>query len=576
MHLDKLRHLLSLYTSSFSSFFLILIIILAVFLRLYRLDTLPFGALIDEASYGYSAYSILQTGSDELGNKFPLHFRAFGDEKLPLYAYTLAPIINVFGLSNFSVRLPSALAGIGLVLVAFVLIKDLYRNTPTALFSALVVAVSPWSLILSRFAFESNVALFLFAIAIMFFVKAQQKGRLIFLLLTSFFMALTWYTYIPYRLMTSVIMVILSILYFSKNKDTRAIVLAFAVFFIVVSPVLPHTLSSKGTTRFNQVGFIQNPSTTLEINEHRSYCLSALPSPVCMAFYNKPLVWMRDILSNQIQSLGTDFLFVNGENALIYLSIFNTGVLLLVTAPFYLLGLAHVFDPTISSRYRLGFIAALFIVLLPSALVGDPQRVRLSASFLLFLMLLSQGFNSLYRSRMITTAPRTIVILVTFSLIVFSGYIFASSMLLVHFQKFTLEYSGPTRGAIEYASQSHPQTDLFFSSNMNDAILHYAYYTRLNPAEYQEFAEYSPVDSGGFSHPKRYKNVYMESESMQTQMCKYQDMKRDFLYISLSESADFAALNRPPVYRYPSFDGQSYLAYVYHFDPKQSVVTPCK
>jgi 4-amino-4-deoxy-L-arabinose transferase-like glycosyltransferase len=119
------------------SLLLILIFSTAILVRFYKLDTIPKGALVDEASYGYIAYSLLHTGKDERGVTMPLHFQAFGDEKLPAYAYTLIPVIKAFGLDNFSTRLPSALAGALLVLVMYGLLRSMDFTEGQSLFGSL-------------------------------------------------------------------------------------------------------------------------------------------------------------------------------------------------------------------------------------------------------------------------------------------------------------------------------------------------------------------------------------------------------------------------------------------------------
>ena len=54
---------------------LILILILAAVLRFYQLGQNPPSLDWDETAHGYNAYSILKTGRDEYGYKFPLYFR---------------------------------------------------------------------------------------------------------------------------------------------------------------------------------------------------------------------------------------------------------------------------------------------------------------------------------------------------------------------------------------------------------------------------------------------------------------------------------------------------------------------
>ena len=89
----------------------------ALALRFYKFGEIPVGFNRDEASIGYTAYSLLKTGKDEYGKSFPLSFKSFGDWKLPLYPYLVTPFIKIFGLSEFAVRLPSALFGVLTVIV---------------------------------------------------------------------------------------------------------------------------------------------------------------------------------------------------------------------------------------------------------------------------------------------------------------------------------------------------------------------------------------------------------------------------------------------------------------------------
>ncbi|MDO9028471.1 MAG: 4-amino-4-deoxy-L-arabinose transferase, partial [Candidatus Roizmanbacteria bacterium] len=71
--------------------FLFILIIFSLGLRVYKLGSIPSGILPDEASFGYNAYSVLKTGKDEHGVSYPLTFKAFGDQKLPAYVYSLIP-----------------------------------------------------------------------------------------------------------------------------------------------------------------------------------------------------------------------------------------------------------------------------------------------------------------------------------------------------------------------------------------------------------------------------------------------------------------------------------------------------
>src|SRR3990167_2080459 len=88
---------------------LLVIIIIAAILRLWNLGGNPPHLTPDEAALGYNAYSILKTGKDEYGQILPVIFKSFGDYKPGLYVYLTVPFVAIFGLTEFAVRLPSAL-----------------------------------------------------------------------------------------------------------------------------------------------------------------------------------------------------------------------------------------------------------------------------------------------------------------------------------------------------------------------------------------------------------------------------------------------------------------------------------
>ena len=89
-------------------------------MRFVFLSKIPPELNRDEVSVGFNAYSLLETGKDEHGRgPWPLVFRAFGDNKIPGYIYLTAPLVRVFGLNAFTVRLPAAFFGWLTILVFY-------------------------------------------------------------------------------------------------------------------------------------------------------------------------------------------------------------------------------------------------------------------------------------------------------------------------------------------------------------------------------------------------------------------------------------------------------------------------
>src|SRR3989344_2456512 len=121
---------------------LIIIVVLAAGLRLVALDQFPSGFNADEAAIGYNAYSLLQTGKDEYGTSWPLVFKSFGDYKPGMYFYFVIPFVATLGLNEWAVRLPSALLGIGTVVLIYFLAIEIFKDRSVGILAALFLAIS--------------------------------------------------------------------------------------------------------------------------------------------------------------------------------------------------------------------------------------------------------------------------------------------------------------------------------------------------------------------------------------------------------------------------------------------------
>lgn len=154
----------------------LLILFLGAVLRIYHLGQIPPGVNRDEASIGYTAYSLLHTGKDEYGRFLPISFQSFGDWKLPIYIYETVLSVAIFGLNAFAVRIPSAIAGILLVILVYFLIKELFKDRNLALTAMFLTAISPWSIHLSRVESESNTAVTFVTLGVLLLLKSFKKN----------------------------------------------------------------------------------------------------------------------------------------------------------------------------------------------------------------------------------------------------------------------------------------------------------------------------------------------------------------------------------------------------------------
>ena len=196
-------------------YFFVIIIVLAAVLRLYNLDKVPPGVNRDEASIGYTAYSLMHTAKDEYGKFLPISFESFGDWKLPLYIYTTIPFVKIFGLSELAVRLPSAIAGVMSVVAIYYLAKLLFTSETLALLASLVLAIMPWHIHISRVESEAITAVLFTILGSICYLLAIKKKSLMPLILSAIIFSLTYYTYHGNHVFTSLL---LFGLYFSIDR----------------------------------------------------------------------------------------------------------------------------------------------------------------------------------------------------------------------------------------------------------------------------------------------------------------------------------------------------------------------
>jgi len=136
------------------------ILLIAAFLRLYRLDAIPPGWTHDEAGHGHDAIVILNGAR-------PI-YETVGYGREPLYDYVVAGLMALIGPTSFALRLVSVAFGLATLVMTFVWARRAF-DSPTALAAVALQAASFWSLATSRQALRSTLLPALFTAAIYFY-----------------------------------------------------------------------------------------------------------------------------------------------------------------------------------------------------------------------------------------------------------------------------------------------------------------------------------------------------------------------------------------------------------------------
>lgn len=233
-------------------FFLGLLVFLFLVTRLLLIDEIPASVYWDEASIGYNAYSISQNLKDEWGEFLPLHFRAFGEFKLPVYVYTVAAFVKLFGLNELSVRLPSVMFSLGIVLLIYLLTLRLTKNKTASILASFYLVTSAWFFIFSRIGYEATAGVFSILFGFYLFLFASEKKYL--LLFSTAFYILAMYSYNSLRIVTPLVYVVNCAILFRNKIEVKYLVLPISIFAISLVPIFKLFFLDAGGTRFSVVG----------------------------------------------------------------------------------------------------------------------------------------------------------------------------------------------------------------------------------------------------------------------------------------------------------------------------------
>ena len=305
----------------FRNFIIFGIIILAAILRFWRLDSYP-ALNADEAAIGYNAYSLIQTGKDEHGNAWPIHFQSFSDYKPGLYFYLVLPFVKVLGLNEWAVRIPGATLGVLTVLALYFLVKELEIARPERgrrgnwklrIIASLFLAISRWHIHFSRGGWEVNCATFFITAGLLFFVKATKKQRLSNFAFCILNFAFAMYAYHAARIIVPLLSLGLVIIYREQIfKNLKPFIISGAIGILLLLPLIKDLLGPAGISRAAGVGLFADPGPLNRINEQRGEHAN-FSGTGAKLLHNKAVNYGLAFLQNWAAHFHGEFLFLSGD-----------------------------------------------------------------------------------------------------------------------------------------------------------------------------------------------------------------------------------------------------------------------
>jgi 4-amino-4-deoxy-L-arabinose transferase-like glycosyltransferase len=151
--------------------------ILGLALRLLWIADSPPLMHRDELVSLVDAWNLAQTGRDHLGHVWPIAaFEGYGDWISPMLTYLLLPWIGIFGSKPLVARVVVAVFGTLAIPAMYGLVREL-RMPLAAICSALVIALSPWQIFLSRIAIPPALVATTWTLCLWAALRLVAQGR---------------------------------------------------------------------------------------------------------------------------------------------------------------------------------------------------------------------------------------------------------------------------------------------------------------------------------------------------------------------------------------------------------------
>ena len=460
---------------------LISIIFLGSILRLFNINSNPISPYWDEASIGYNAYSISQTARDEWGKFLPLSFQSFGEYKLPGQIYLTAPFTLIFGLNNFSVRLPSALMGILAIYAIYLLVAKLTeknhskRSKIIALFAAFLLATSPWHLQFSRASFEANSATTLYVLGVYFLLASLTKPSK--LLFSSLFFSLSFYFYYHTRIIVPIVLIVFTVLYLKsliKNIKFVSISLLFGLIFCL--PILLTFINPTSNNRANQVSIInlKSPQTNPDfVSAYEKYQSAPVPSNL-----KDKLAWSDVLFKYYLRHLDPNFLFVHGDSQTRHRTPY-TGLLYYFQIPLVLFSILYLIAKK-TKEYIFALILAFIFPL--SAIFSDLTPHALRSSLGSINLTILSAFGIIWIQKLPNYLKNTLAIIITLSI---GLYLYQYHLVSPKLDSLAWGYGH--KELFSYL-EKYPNESIIVTGRYWNPYIYYLYYNQFSPKKYQNIS----------------------------------------------------------------------------------------
>lgn len=492
------------------------IILLAIFFRVYALDSVPPSSSLDEVSIGYNAFSIIQTGKDEFSNVLPFLLRAYDDWRPGLYVYLVIPFLTFLDVSTVAVRMPSVILSLVSLIATYFITLEIFKSKAVALLTIFFLSISPWHIYLSRLGHEANLGFCLVVLGMLFFLKGiNTKKTLLFFTISSIFFALSIGSYQSQKITVPAILCLLALV-FSKQliKKRKEVCIAVSIGILFLLPTIYTFFSPETLIRFKATNALseENPMYF----ERAKLLLEAKQTNDILGqvYYNRRFTPFVISANNYLSHFSYEWLTSNSGNE--RHKVPNMGLLYKWEIVLFLIGIIVIIKSKILLQFKLFLAIWLLTAPLSAAITTDaPHAMRAFTSVPIWQMLAGYSLTTIFvylKNKKISYIPLLIACI----------FIVSASMHTLYNQYFITfpkeqsdSFQYPLYKAIQYVKKHEKAYEQIVFSNENalmQSYMFFLFHTKFDPYIY--LREGGTI-SGGFAE-SHYFNKYAFSSSLDT------------------------------------------------------------
>jgi hypothetical protein len=348
--------------------------------------------------------------------------------------------------------------------------KNSHSKILSFLFSA-IIAFNPYNIHYSRQAWESNIlTIELLLAAQLFFNKKYSWSSLIF--------GLSLYTYQTSKLISLLLIIVLFIVNFSKDFFSKKFFIRFFLPLIIFTlPLLYSLLFQSAANRFTVLSLFSHSQSLSESTQ----IIKESDQLDFQLFHNQYIYYVQKLLSHYFNYFSPKFLLTEGdwqnpENSAPY-----TGVLLLPSIIFLIIGLFKYLTDSKKNSLNRFFFFWLLLAPIPAALTEDTIHATRAMSFSLPLCY----FAALGLSFVFSKFKNLLFISIIFICYSLSLFYYLDLYYNHMLKKKPQDWNYGYQSAVEYVTKYGQNKIVYFTPFYSQPYIYYLFYNQYEPQKYQ-------------------------------------------------------------------------------------------